>query len=182
MNFYVWDDPRKCRSWKKFTIFYTHHSPLPLNKNRSCSFCSFFFLERGDVCIFGLNPVSHASEETRSHIFQYIGSFVSLDTHMGSTSGIYHIQVPPDISKTSWFETACHSFDRGKDICENNVIGLDSIKSQAKWMAHISAVKIPQCPGNLKRYKSLSSKNIPISTKPSVFEPSAPLLGVSEQL
>jgi hypothetical protein len=40
-------------------------------------------------------------------------------------------------------------------------------------MEHISSVKIPQCPGNLKRYESLSSKNIPIPTKPSVFEPSA---------
>jgi hypothetical protein len=31
---------------------------------------------------------------------------------MGSTSGLYHIQVPPDISETYWFETACHSFER----------------------------------------------------------------------
>jgi hypothetical protein len=38
-------------------------------------------------------------------------------------------------------------------------------------MAHISAVQIPQCPGNLKRYESLLSKNIPVPTKASVFEP-----------
>jgi hypothetical protein len=60
--------------------------------------------------------------------------FLGLPHEMGSTSGLYDydIQVLPDVSGTSWFKTACHSFDRGKAIRENNArIVLDLIKSQA---------------------------------------------------
>jgi hypothetical protein len=54
---------------------------------------------------------------------------------------------------------------KGKAICVHHSFF-------AGKMMQISAVKIPQCPGNLKWHESLSSKNIPNLTKPSVFETS----------
>jgi hypothetical protein len=92
--------------------------------------------------------------------------------------GSYHIQVLPDISEISWFETVCHSVDRifqsfsvlnrGNAICEIMYapIGLDSIKSKAKWMVHISAVKIPQCPGILNGTRPVHPKISQIRPNP----------------
>jgi hypothetical protein len=47
---------------------------------------------------------------------------------MGSTSGKYHIQAPPDISKTSWFETAWYSFENFPARQNFEIIGLSSVK------------------------------------------------------